>query len=444
MSRQLHLSVNYNPGLGIHPGRWRFVDDPHQFYDINAYIKIAQVAEAGAFDAVFLSDVPSLREAVPRSPWHVLDPLEALAAIAVRTSHIGLIATASTTFNEPYNLARRLASLDHISQGRAAWNIVTTQRDESAANFGTPLPPHDQRYRRASEFVDVVRKLWDSWEEGALVADKASGQFVDAARLHPIHHAGEYFKVRGPLQVPRTPQGRPVLVQAGASEEGLGFAARYADVVFSLRPTLESAQGYYRDLKDRVIGQGRHPGDVNVLSGVYPVVASTVREAYAYRDQLDRLIDFDFVLGQLSQRLRVELTQKDLDKPPPRRPDLPYLATSSVGLSQNGWESLEVHGNLTLREIIVGQHTTIRHVVGTPEDIADDLELWFRNGAADGFNVSATHFPEGLERFVDQVLPVLRKRGLFRGEYEGATFRGHLGLGVPPSQFASATRARAA
>ncbi|MDL9948126.1 LLM class flavin-dependent oxidoreductase [Gordonia sp. ABSL11-1] len=430
--------MNYNPGLGAHPARWRVVDDPRQFWDINTYIKIAQVAERGTFDAVFLSDTPSLRETVPTHPWHTLDPIDALTAIAVSTDRIGLIATVSTTYNEPYNLARRFSTLDHISHGRAGWNIVTTWNQNAASNFGVDAPDHDTRYGRADEFVDLVTKLWDSWEDDAFVGDQSGGVFIDPAKVHAVEHIGTYFKSRGPLQLPPSPQRHPVLIQAGASELGRTFASKHADIVYTIRHTVGDGQDFYADIKSRVATQGRDPEKVFVLSGVYPVVGSTEQEAREHLAQLDQYIDLDASLAQLSERIQLPLSRADLDKRPPARPSGWDQANISHGLTDAAWQALEKNKDLTLREILLGHRTSIRHLVGTPEQIADDLELWFRSGASDGFNVSATHFPEGIERFVDHVVPELRKRGLLRDEYEGSTFRDHLGLAVPESQYTSA------
>jgi FMN-dependent oxidoreductase (nitrilotriacetate monooxygenase family) len=440
MSRQLHLAVNYNPGLGMHPARWRVVEDPHQFYDIRTYIEIAKIAEDAKFDAIFISDVPTLLDDPPVVPWHVLEPTVALGALAVETTHIGLVGTASTSFNHPYNIARRFASLDHMSDGRVAWNIVASYRDWAAANYGAEIADHEARYARAEEFVDVALQLWDSWEEGALVADQQSGQFADGSKVHRIDHRGDYFAVRGPHQVPRSPQGRPVLVQAGASEQGADFAARHADLVFTMLPTLEGARQNYAATKERIARQGRRPEEVFLMASVYPVVGRTESDARRQRARLDALIDFEQEITTLSGQLRIELSTADLDLPVPQRPDSQaYYSGESLGLNEHVWQALATHQGLTLREFLLLDTRRSRPLVGSPEQIADELESWFRGGAADGFNVSFTHFPEGLERFVEYVIPVLRRRGLFREEYEGSTFRDHFGIPVPGNRHSTVT-----
>jgi FMN-dependent oxidoreductase (nitrilotriacetate monooxygenase family) len=434
--RRIHLFANYNPGLGLHPARWKVVDDPRQVLDLGTYVEIARIAEAATFDAVFLSDFPTFHYEPPRVPWHVLDPVAVSGAIASHTSAIGIVATLSTSFNEPYNVARAVASLDHMSDGRAAWNIVASYLNRAAANFGLDrVPPHAERYARAEEFVDVVLQLWDSWEPGAFAADVASGVYVDPAGLHVIDHRGEHFGVRGPLQVPRTPQGRPVLVQAGSSADGLAFAARHAEVTFILSATVQEARVAYARFKDAVQGAGRDASRTPVLAGVCPVVGSTEREALDHLAELDAAVDIEWELDRFAETLGIPLSARDLDRRVPPRPDADGNPEGlSEGISGNAWQFVQAHPELTLRETIHRAAITARRVVGAPEQIADDLEEWFSTGAADGFNVSSTHFPEGLERFAEHVVPELRRRGLFRTAYEGRTLRDHLGLDVPANR----------
>lgn len=436
MSRSIHLFANYNPGLGLHPARWKVVDDPRQVLDLDSYVEIARVAEAAAFDAVFVSDFPTFHYEPPRVPWHVLEPTSVLAAIASHTSRIGLVTTLSTSFNEPYNLARAVASLDHISNGRAGWNVVASYLNRAAANFGIDrVPDHDVRYARAEEFVDVVLALWDSWEPDAFPADVASGRFVDPDGLHRLDHRGEHFAVRGPLQVPRTPQGRPVLIQAGSSPTGVAFAGRHAEVTFVLSATIDEARDAATRFREAVRAAGRDPDGTKVLAGICPVVGSTEQEALDHLAELDARIDIEWELDRFAETLGIPLSAADLDRRVPARPARDANPQGlSEGISGNAWQFVASHPELTLRETIHRAAITARRVVGAPEQIADDMQRWFESGAADGFNVSATHFPVGLERFAAHVIPELRRRGLFREQYEGTTLREHLNLTVPENR----------
>ncbi|MGW0020255.1 LLM class flavin-dependent oxidoreductase [Rhodococcus sp. NPDC003382] len=435
-TRQLHLNTNAL-NAGKHPAAWRIQDDPRGIVHIEYYRNIARIAERGTFDALFLADGPALPGTVAEQTWNSLEPSVLLAAIGSAVEHIGLIGTISTTFNDPYNIARRWSTLDHVTHGRAALNFVTTQNPEAAANFGlTTLPDRGERYARAEEFVEVLVKLWDSWEDGALVADRSTGQYADLDRIHAIDHEGQRFSVSGPLNVPRTPQGRPVIVQAG--DGGTHIAAKYADAVFSAQTVFEESRKFYRDLKTQAQRHGRRPDQILLLPGLFPIVGSTEKEAFERKALLDSFLDPDEQKAELATKLGLEPDDLELDKP------LPYhlLDTERFGASAGFYKStlaLARKENLTVRGILARNPGAHRQIVGTPEQIADDIEKWFLGEAADGFNLNADSFPTGLEPFVDHVVPILRKRGIFRHEYTGTTLRDHLGLDRPENRYAGET-----
>lgn len=427
--RQLHLNVNVLAS-GRHNAAWRLQANPRSVADVEHFRQIARLAERGTFDALFFADHPGLDESARNRPWHSLDPAIALTAMAAVTERIGLIGTASTTFDHPYHIARRFASLDHVSKGRAAWNIVTTQHDHSASNFGLAhLPDHTDRYQRAEEFVDVVVKLWDSWDDDALVADQATGRYVDFDRIRRIDHEGEIFSVRGPFNVPRTPQGRPVLVQAGSSDASKRLGARWADALFTVQRTLPEAQQFYAEVKSLARGFGRDPDGLIVLPGLYAVVGSTEAEAWRRKNEMDAQLDLSEEVEKLAHRFGVDPEILHLDR------ELPDdILERGNGFTSRGFlENLlreARRDRLTVRQLLL-RNPIHRMVVGTPGQIADDMELWFRNGAADGFNINMDAYPSGLELFVEHVIPELRRRGIFRDAYEGPTLRDHFGLARP-------------
>lgn len=433
--RTLHLNTNVT-GTGRHPAGWRTLANPKSIVDLEFFTTIAQTAERGKLDAVFLSDAVALRGHA-QGPAQSLEPTVLLTALAGVTRHIGLIGTASTTFNDPFNLARRFASVDHLSAGRVAWNAVTTYDPAAAANFSFGDAPDKQaRYARAAEFVDVVLKLWDSWEDDALIADRASGRYVDPARVHAIAHEGAHFQVRGPLNLPRSPQGRPVLVQAGGSEAGVALAARHADAVFTAQTTFEGAQAFYREIKALAAGHGRNPAHLLVLPGLYPVIGGTLAEAQQRKAEMDALLDRSAELAKFANALGVDVSELRLDAP------LPYhlidngeRAEVSLGFIRST-VLLAQSENLTVRDLLDRNPGAHRMIVGTPETIADDIERWFVGHAADGFNLNADVFPSGLAAFVDHVVPLLQRKGIFRRDYEGTTLRDHYGLPCPPSRYA--------
>lgn len=413
-------------GCGHHTAAWRHLDSPvERLGDIAYYEELARTAERGLFDAVFFADGHSVLDPGGGS-WWFLEPLTALAAMARATEHVGLVSTVSTTFYTPFHAARMLASLDHISGGRIGWNVVTSMFDAEARNHGLEgMPNHDQRYARAAEFVDVALALWDSWDSDALVLDRG-GLFADPAKVHRIDHHGEQFNVDGPLTVPRSPQGRPVLFQAGSSEQGRDLAARYAEGIYAVAYDLNSAQAYYRDVKDRASGAGRDGDALVVMPGLVTYVGSTQEEARRKKAELDALLPTEQSLSQLSMFVEQDCSTWELDAPVPALPPLSEF-TGPHGRYETILRIIE-KDQPTVRELLGtlaagGGHCTM---IGTPESIADEIEHWYRTGAADGFNLMPPLYPHGLDDFVDHVIPVLQARGLFRRTYNTSTLRQHL------------------
>jgi FMN-dependent oxidoreductase (nitrilotriacetate monooxygenase family) len=430
--RQLHLNVNAWL-QGFAPSAWRVPEnDPLGFVDVQHYIRIARIAEAGKFDAIFLADSVST-DGLATGPVTALEPTLVLTAVAAATTHLGLIATVSTSYNEPYNIARRFASLDLISGGRAGWNIVTTADPGSARSYGLDVvPDHATRYRRANEFTEIVKALWNSWEDNAIIGDQASGRFADLAKLHPIKHQGEFFSVQGLLNQPRSPQGHAVLVQAGGSVDGQALAARHAEAVFSASQSIEEAIDYAQGLKRSAAALGRGPDSIRVFPGLGIFVGGTEEEARRRHRELIDLVPPEHSLRRLAGRLGVPHDSLKLDEPLPQNLPLPGNGSGNHTFFHAILARSRQTG-FTLRELLRefaggGGH---REIVGTPEQIADDIERWFKAGAADGFNLMPGLLPSGLQDFVDAVVPILQKRGLFRTEYEGTTLREHLGLKRP-------------
>ncbi|GAC69227.1 NtaA/DmoA family FMN-dependent monooxygenase [Gordonia soli] len=421
---QLHLNINILPS-GSHPAAWRSPTGRRRgFVDIGLYQEIGRIAERGKLDAIFLADTLALPKGVIQSgPTWALDPVVILTSVAAVTEKLGLIGTASSTFFSPWTLARSFLSLDHASNGRAGWNLVTTSEPSSAFNFGPdPLPPKQQRYAQASEFSDIVRALWDSWSDDALIADPESAVFADPDQITAPAHSGDNFSVAGPLALPRTAQGRPLLVQAGGSPEGRDLAARHADALFNAQLTLAGAQSYYSDLKARAEAYGRHPGDIAVLPGVEITVGETTADAWARKNALDDLIPRDKRLRSFAARVGIPADALSWDEPIPEEFDDPTSGANSFGFA-SAFHDLNVAERLPVGEIIrrgAGAHRTL---VGSPHDVADSLEEWFEEHGADGFNVNIDVFPDGLERFVDLAVPELQRRGLFRREYAESTLR---------------------
>lgn len=427
--RMMHLNL-FLFGCGHHRAAWRHPNSAvEQLGDIRYYERLAQTAERGKLDAVFFADGQSTGNVADGSYWF-LEPLTAMAAMSRATDRIGFISTVSSTFFTPFHAARMMASLDHISNGRMGWNVVTSMFDVEARNHGyESMPAHAERYRRAEEFVDAVIKLWDSWAVDALVMDRA-GHYADPDKVVPINHHGEFFLVDGPLNVPRPPQGHPVLFQAGASDQGRALAAKCAEAIYAVAYDLPAAQDYYRDIKRRVQAAGRGV-DVPIMPGLVTYVASTEQEALAKQRELDELLPAAASLRQLSTYVGQDCADWELDAPVPGLPSLEAF-TGPKGRFATILRIIETE-QPTVRQLLGrlaagGGHCTM---VGTPEQIADKMELWFRNEGADGFNLMPPSLPAGIEDFVDQVVPELQKRGLFRTEYQSDTLRGHLGLRQP-------------
>ena len=435
--RELHLNA-FLMEAGHHEAAWRLPEsNPRADFDLAHWIELAQLAENAKFDSLFLADSPGLTSSGAFRPPGQLEPLTLLTALSQHTSRIGLIATVSSTYNEPYNLARRLASVDHVSGGRAGWNIVTSATPQEAANFGLDNRlDHSSRYARADEFLDVAKALWDSWETDAVLGDKPSGRYSDLSRLHTIDHHGDHFTVAGPLNVERPPQGHPLLVQAGSSEDGKSFAARHAEAIFTAHQTYERAADFYGDIKARTKAAGRDPDGVLVLPGIVPIIGSTEREAHELARQLDELRVPEYGLWQLANILETDTSAFELDK---ALPDFVLSRPHLEGAESRADLIIELaqRESLTVREILSRPGGGRGHFTftGTPDQIVDTIVAWFEGGAADGFNIMAAALPSGLETFIDHVLPVLRRKGLFREEYTGATLREHYALPVPANQF---------
>jgi len=444
-TRQLHLNA-FLHDIGHHEAAWRLPEsNPFDTVNVEHYIRLARIAEAGKFDSIFFADSPSLQNNPRYRPIGILEPLTLLAALAVATERIGLIATASSSYGEPYDLARRFASVDHISGGRAGWNIVTTASGDAARNFGLDERAlHSDRYERAEEFLEVAKKLWDSWEDEAPIGDKEAGLFADGDRIHTIDHAGRYYRVAGPLNAPRSPQGYPLLVQAGQSESGRGFAGRHAEAVFTTQRSLADAQAFYADMKRRAVEAGRRPHEIVILPGIVPILGSTEAEARERERQFDEQIIPEYGLFQISKYFDVDLTGAELDAPLPEVPDEDQIEgfKSRSTLVAN----LARGEELTVRQLLakLGWGRGHRSFVGTPEQLAETIEQWFREDAADGFNIMPPALPTDLQTFAEQVIPILQRRGIFREEYEGRTLREHYGLERPPSRYEREVTAGAA
>jgi FMN-dependent oxidoreductase (nitrilotriacetate monooxygenase family) len=419
---------------GHHIAAWRHPDAVAEAgVDVGHFIALTRMAEAAKFDMVFFEDAAAIRErnintASQAARSTMFEPLSLLAALAVNTSHIGLVATASTTYNEPYGLARTLASIDHLSGGRAGWNLVTSASELEAENFvSSGLRPHAQRYERAEEFEQAAREVWDSVDTGAYVVDGKS--YTDRSKLHPVDHHGAHFSVNGLLDSPRSPQGRPLMVQAGASDAGKNLAARTADVVFVAAQTLQEAQTYYADLKSRMPAFDRDPDDLKILPGVSPIVGRTESEARAKYDALQELIPDEVGVALLASYLSIkDLSQYPLEGPLPEMP-----ATDGIQSRQQLIIDLARRENLSIRQVARNFAGARGHwqLIGTPAQIVDELEERFHGKAADGFNVMGAYFPGALQDFIELVIPELRRRGLFRDEYEGRTLRENLGITIP-------------
>jgi N-acetyl-S-(2-succino)cysteine monooxygenase len=440
--RFLKLGAFFHP-TGHHVAAWR-----HEGAQIDAgtnfshYVRLAQAAERAKFDLVFLADAVATRdgniEGLSRWPQYMayFEPLTLMSALAAVTSRIGLVMTATTSYNEPYHIARKFASLDHISGGRAGWNVVTSSNASEAFNFGRDEHiAHGERYERAAEFVHVVKRLWDSYDDDAFVRDRASGRYFEPSKLHFLNHKGRHFSVRGPLNVARPPQGSPVLFQASASDAGKDLAGQIAEVLFTPLHDIEKGQAFYRDVKNRAMQYGRSGNDVIVMPGLNPIIGRTCEEAIEKERYFQSLIHPDVGRELLSNALGgVDLSGVEVDKP------LPDGIISQEDRQSSPRFSYLFKEKLTVRQMYekYGSARGQRTVVGTADDIADQMERWFVNRAVDGYLIQPPHLPAGLDEFIEHVIPRLQDRGLFRTEYEGCTLRENLGLKRPASSYAGA------
>jgi len=440
--RQLHLNIQATyPG---HPAGWRTSEGrrlPGE--DIAYFQSVARAAEKALFNSVFLADSPSFTDGED-TPTRSMDPIVLGAAGALATERVGFILTGSTTFGHPYNLARQMLSLDHLSKGRIGWNIVTTTDERASRNFGmATMPSNDERYAIAADFTDAVVKLWDSWEDEALVGDPKTGIWADTRRIHAVNHAGPHFSVEGPLQVPRSPQGRPLLVQAGSSPQGRNFAARYAEAIFTVQTVREEAIAYYADVKARIRRYGRDPDKVAILPGLSLVMGGTEAEAYARLDELDQIVSDRSTLEIFATSLGLDPADLDYDKPFPERL-LPKVDEAAWLRRSTGHREARLRllreRSVTVRQIIARGSGGHYRLVGTPEQVADFMEDWADTGAADGFNFFMDIYPHGLHVFAEHVAPILQRRGRHRHAYEGTTLRDHFGLERPANALVPASR----
>ena len=439
--RKMHLGA-FLAGTGSNMASWRH---PNAVADaainLDYYRQLTRKAETAKLDFVFFGDGLYISEKSHPNFLNRFEPVTLLAALAMDTTKIGLAATLSTSYSEPFTVARQFASIDHISGGRAGWNIVTSPLEGSALNYSkAEHPQHDLRYRMAAEYIEVTKGLWDSWEDDAFVRNKETGQFIDPEKLHRVNHKGEFFSVQGPLTISRSKQGRPILIQAGSSEAGKDFASQVADAVFTGQANIDDAREFYQDVKGRAVKHGRRPEEILMLPGCNPIVGSTAAEAEQKYQEIANLVVIGDALNYLGRYFNdIDFTQYDLDEQFPELGDF----------ARNGWESatdrikkVSREEGLTLRQMALRSTTPKGPFIGTAEHIADTMQAWFEAGAADGFMMNASVLPQGFDDFVDHVLPILKDRGLFRTEYEHDTLRGNLGLAKPANRYAKTTVAQ--
>lgn len=431
MTTHKHIKLGlFLAGYGHHVASWRHEKAIEKGpMDLNHLINTAQLAEKGLFDLVFLADSLFVSESSHPNILSRFEPFTLLSVLSTATTNIGLAATASTTYSEPFHIARQFSSLDHLSHGRAAWNIVTSSITSTAENFnGTKLMEHELRYERANEFVEVTNKLWRSWDKGALVRDKETGEFIDASKLHTIDHEGKHFKVRGPLNIERSPQGRPLLIQAGSSPTGTDLASKVADVIFTAQTQIEDAQNFYKQLKEKVSKHNRNPEEVYIMPGLFPILGDTEEEAHQNYQEIQDLILPEVGLSILAPYVgNIDLSQYDLDT---KFADLDLSTGNGV---QSRFEIIlkeAIKDDLTLEEVykkVAGSRG--HHIfVGTPEQLADKMEEWFKSSAADGFNIMPPILPSQFELFINNVIPILQERNLYKETYSEGTLRQKLGL----------------
>jgi FMN-dependent oxidoreductase (nitrilotriacetate monooxygenase family) len=436
-TRKLHLGAFMRP-VSLHTGAWRYSGAwPDANFNFSHLKRFAQTLERAKFDAFFMADhlavlnmpIDSLKRSHTVTSF---DPLTLLPALAAVTEKIGLVATASTTFDQPYHVARKFASLDHISGGRAGWNLVTTSNPDAALNFGMDdHMEHGERYKRAREFFDVVTGLWDSWADDAFIRDVENGIYFDPDKLHVLDHKGEYLSVRGPLNIARPLQGWPVIVQAGASDAGRQIAAETAEAVFTAQPNLEAGRKFYADVKGRTEKAGRNPDHLKILPAAMLLVSDSVQEAQDIRAKLDSLVHYDSGIASLSIALGHDASQFDPDGP---LPDIPESNASKTA-RQNVIDLARSTG-MTVRQLAqrLGGYSGLAFV-GTPQTVADEMQDWLEQRGSDGFTVNFPYLPGGLDAVCEKLVPELQRRGIFRSEYEGSTLREHLGLPRPENRF---------
>lgn len=433
--KQMHLGAFMTTYLGHHLAAWRYpATKTEQVTHLALYREIAELTEKGKFDILFLADVLAINpEGIGATPEIRMDATTMMATLTALTSKVGLVSTVSTTYNHPFNVARKFSTIDHLSGGRAAWNVVTSAHQNEAENFGLDRHmEHGDRYAQSEEFVHITNALWDSWDDDALLFDRAGGRFLDDTKVRPVNHEGRYYRVKGPLNIPRSPQGRPVLFAAGASEAGKAFAARNVDAFFTIAPpTVQAGQALYREMKQRVASHGRDPAAFKIMPGVVPFVAATRAEAEDKFAHFQELVLPELGIGQLCRYLNHDLTQYSPDD---LLPDLPGV--EAVNGEKGRYQLLAEMSRtekLTIKELgrYFARGQGHLFVVGSGSEVADTLSEWFLDGACDGFNVKFPYFPGGIADFVDHVTPELQQRGLFRTDYIGSTLREHLGLPVP-------------
>lgn len=439
IKKQLKLGTIIH-GVGGNIAAWRHPEVlPDASVNFDFYKEQAQKSEKAKFDFVFIADGLHINE---KSLPHFLnrfEPITILSALAAVTSRIGLAGTVSTSYSEPFTVARQFSSLDHISGGRAGWNVVTSPLEKTALNFGRTIeehPEHAKRYRIAAEYLEVTKGLWDSWEEEAFVRDKESGVFFDPAKLHSLNHKGEFFSVAGPLNIGRSKQGHPVIFQAGSSEAGKTLAAKEADAIFTGQPTLEEAQKFYQDVKTKAAAFGRNPEHILILPGIEPMVGKTEEEAEQKYQEIASLVSIDQALNYLGRFFEHhDFSQYPLDQP---FPELGDLGSNSFKSGTDRIKKDAKERNLTLRQVALQSATPRTPFIGTPERVANLMQKWFEEGGADGFIIHY-NIPSHFSDFTEQVVPILQERGIFRKEYEGDTFRGNLGLPLPVNRYSKNT-----
>jgi N-acetyl-S-(2-succino)cysteine monooxygenase len=439
-NRQMNLGAFFMLP-GHHAAAWRHPESQtDDILSFDLYRKLAETAERGKFDMIFFADGYAVHDrdgiGIEQTVNVRPDPVTLLSALAVATKHIGLVATASTTYNEPFHLARKFATIDHLSNGRAGWNVVTSSSEQEALNFSKEHHlEHSVRYERAEEFVEVAKKLWDSWEDDALLINREAAKFADPNRVHQVNHKGKWFSIKGPLNISRPVQGYPVIIQAGSSEAGKELAAKTAEVIFTAWQTIGEAQSFYRDVKGRLQKYGRTEESLKIMPGVFPVIGQTEKEAEEKKQYLVELIPEQVGVGLLSALISFDLSRYPVDKPLPDLPDIKDINGAKTRFQLV--KDLGDREGLTIRQLYqrVAGARGHREIKGTPIQIADQLQEWFENGAADGFNIMPPYLPGGLDDFVNLVIPELQDRGLFREEYTGQTLRDHLGLSRPANFF---------